>query len=323
MALLQLRDLHVSFPGAQGRVLAVNGLGFELYPGRALGLVGESGSGKSQVALAIMGLLAPQAQCTGSIRFEADELVGLPATRMNRLRGSRIGMVFQDPTTSLNPYLTIGEQMTEVLRAHRGATQAQALAEARRLLDLVRIPDAAARLAAYPHEFSGGMCQRVAIAMSVICKPKLLIADEPTTALDPTVQLQVLALLDELRRELSLAILLITHDLGVVAELCDRVLVMYAGREMESGDAASLLTRPTHPYTRGLLACRPRLDDVVDRPLPAIPGAPPPPGHAVSGCVFAPRCGDALDACRALQPAPVEYGHDIRRACLRHPTALR
>jgi oligopeptide transport system ATP-binding protein len=295
--LLEVRDLAVRIQGRAGEVQAVNGIGFTLEAGQTLGLVGESGSGKSQTALALLGLQAPGARLSGSIRFEGRELLGLPEREWNRLRGDRIGLVFQDPMTSLNPCLRVGTQLAEVLVRHRGLSQAQALAECARMLDAVRIAGAAARLRQYPHEFSGGMRQRVMIAMALLCRPALLVADEPTTALDVTVQAEILALLGELREAFGLALLLISHDLDVVAEVCERVLVLYAGRVVESGPTASLLATPRHPYSAGLLAARPRLDLLPGRPLQVIPGQPPDPARLPAGCAFAPRCPTAAPDC--------------------------
>ncbi|HSW12269.1 MAG TPA: oligopeptide/dipeptide ABC transporter ATP-binding protein [Solimonas sp.] len=314
MALLEVENLQVRFRTPEGIVRAVNGLSFGLAAGEALGVVGESGSGKSQMALAIMGLLAGNAEAAGQVRFEGQELLGLKPAQMNRIRGAQIGMVFQDPMTSLNPYLDVGTQMAEVLVQHRGMNKVAGLAESARMLDAVRIPDATQRLRQYPHELSGGMRQRVMIAMTLLCRPKLLIADEPTTALDVTVQAQILELLGELRREFGVAVLLITHDLGIVSELCERTLVMYAGQLMECGPTQRLLSRPGHPYTRGLLESRPGFDSPIDVPLAAIPGAPPDLLHLPEGCPFQPRCPQAFAAC-GERPPVIEHPGDVRRAC--------
>jgi oligopeptide transport system ATP-binding protein len=300
--LLEVRELAVRFPGRAGEIHAVGGISFTLEAGRTLGIVGESGSGKSQTALALLGLQAPNARLGGSIRFEGRELLGLAQRELNRIRGGRIGLVFQDPMTSLNPYLRIGTQLAEVLVQHRGVSQAAALAESARMLDAVRIADAPARLRQYPHEFSGGMRQRVLIALALLCKPALLVADEPTTALDVTVQAGILALLRELQAGLGLALLLISHDLDVVAQVCEEVLVMYAGRVVESGPAAALLAAPRHPYSAGLLAARPRLDTPLGEPLRPIPGQPPDLARLPAGCAFAPRCARAAPRCVEARP---------------------
>ncbi|PPE74744.1 ABC transporter ATP-binding protein [Solimonas fluminis] len=314
MALLEVDNLEISFRTPEGELRAVNGLSLEVGAGEALGVVGESGSGKSQTAMAIMGLLARNATVRGRIRFDGQDLLGLKPAQMNRIRGAQIGMVFQDPMTSLNPYLTVGTQMAEVLVQHRGMNQVAGLAESARMLEAVRIPDAARRLSQYPHELSGGMRQRVMIAMTLLCRPRLLIADEPTTALDVTVQAQILELLGELRREFGVAVMLITHDLGIVGELCERTLVMYAGQLMESGPTAQLLSRPGHPYTRGLLDSRPALDSPLDVPLAAIPGTPPDLLRLPPGCPFQPRCPQAFEAC-SRRPAVVERPGGVLRAC--------
>ncbi|HEY0915799.1 MAG TPA: ABC transporter ATP-binding protein [Solimonas sp.] len=314
MPLLEVENLEISFRTAEGELRAVNGLSLEIGAGEALGVVGESGSGKSQTAMAIMGLLAPNASVRGRIRFDGQDLLGLKAAQMNRIRGAQIGMVFQDPMTSLNPYLSIGTQMAEVLVQHRGMNQVAGLAESARMLDSVRIPDATRRLSQYPHELSGGMRQRVMIAMTLLCRPRLLIADEPTTALDVTVQAQILELLGELRREFGVAVMLITHDLGIVGELCERTLVMYAGQLMESGPTERLLSRPGHPYTRGLLDSRPGLDSPLDVPLAAIPGSPPDLLQLPAGCPFQPRCPQAFEPC-SRRPPVVEHPGGLRRAC--------
>ena len=308
--LLQVRDLHIGFSTEQGEARAVGCLSFELEAGQTLGIVGESGSGKSQTALALLGLQAPSARVGGSVRFEGRELLGLGERELNQVRGNRIGLVAQDPMTSLNPYLSIGAQMSEVLVQHRGLSHAAALADSARMLDAVRIADAAARLRQYPHEFSGGMRQRVLIASALLCRPALLVADEPTTALDVTVQAEILALLEQLQEDLGLALLLISHDLDVVAEVCQRVLVMYAGRAVEAGSAARLLAAPRHPYTAGLLVSRPRLDTPPGVPLRPIPGQPPDPARLPAGCAFRPRCAVAVAACETLIPElrPVQGG---------------
>ena len=313
MALLEVQGLTVDHPAR--RVL--DGVDLRLDAGGCLGLVGESGSGKSQLALALMDLLPETARVGGSLRFEGRELLGLERRQRAALRGARIGMVFQDPMTSLNPYLDVGLQLAEVLEHHRGMARAAALAEAQRMLEAVRIPGAARRLRQYPHELSGGTRQRVVIAMMLLLKPALLIADEPTTALDVTVQAQLLQLLAGLRRDFGLALLLISHDLGVIADVADDVLVLYASRAMEQGPTAAVLAAPRHPYTRALLDARPRLDSPLDRPLPALPGTPG--GSSVAGCVLATRCPRASAVCHAQVPLAVA-GEDRRWSC-HHPGA--
>jgi len=262
-------------------------------PARPWASSANPGSGKSQTVLALMGLLPDNAAVSGRVRFEDQELLGLPTPPLNRIRGARIGMVFQDPMTSLNPYLSIGRQLTEVLQLHRGMDRRSAQAEAIRMLDAVRIPEAPARLRQYPHELSGGMRQRVMIAMALLCRPALLIADEPTTALDVTVQAQILALLRELRGEFGTAIVLITHDLGVVAALCDQVLVMYAGEAVERAALGEIFSSPQHPYTLSLLAAMPRLEVEPGTHLVTVPGNPPNLAALPSGCPFHPRCPTA------------------------------
>ena len=309
MALLEVRNLNVQFKTLDGVVTAVNGLSFDLERGQTLGIVGESGSGKSQTVLAMMGLLASNGSATGQALLEGQDLLRLPPKALNSIRGNRVAMIFQDPMTSLNPYLTVERQMTEVLELHKGMTRRQARVRAVQALDAVKIPDAARRLAMYPHEFSGGMRQRVMIAMALLCEPDVLIADEPTTALDVTVQAQILALLRELQREHGTAIVMITHDLGVVAGLCDQVMVLYGGRVMEQASAESIFYQPTHPYTVGLLASIPRLDlmrgetERRTERLQEIPGIVPPLFDLPQGCAFAPRCGKADDLCRRERPA--------------------
>jgi oligopeptide transport system ATP-binding protein len=302
MALLEVSDLRIAYDGRDGTVQAVNGISLQLEAGGSLGIVGESGSGKSQTALAVMGLLAPNARVEGSIRFDGEELIGRSEPELAQLRGKSIAMVFQDPMTSLNPYLRIGRQMTEVLERHHGASRKDARNGALQMLDAVQIPDARNRIDAYPHELSGGMRQRVMIAMSLLCRPRLLLADEPTTALDVTVQAQILRLLAQLRQDFDLAIMLITHDLGLVAELCERTAVFYAGAMAEAADTAELLRGPRHPYTHGLLQARPGLDGPMDQPLLAMPGSPPEPGSILSGCPFAPRCPRAEAVCQQTPP---------------------
>jgi len=315
MPLLEIDKLNVTFEGDDGPVHAVNDLSLSIDRGETLGIVGESGSGKSQTAFSIMGLLAPNGRTAGSVRFDGQEILGAKPKVLNKLRAERIAMIFQDPMTSLNPYMRIADQMTEVLTLHKGMSKRAALAESVRMLDAVKIPAAKERIRLFPHEFSGGMRQRVMIAMSLLCKPDLLIADEPTTALDVTVQAQIMDLLGDLQKDFGMATILITHDLGVVAGFCERVLVMYGGRVMEQGPTEPLFAEPTHPYTRGLLAAVPRVDD-EDATMKAIPGNPPNMAAPPEGCPFRPRCTYAGEDCRVMPPlAPFAEGR--ARACHR------
>ena len=313
MSLLSVRDLSVTFHTEDGEVTAVNDLNFELLKGETLGIVGESGSGKSQTAFAMMGLLAKNGKASGSVKFDGQELIGLPESKLNKVRANEIAMIFQDPMTSLNPYLRVGEQLDEVLRLHKGMGKAEARAESIRMLDAVKIPAAAKRINMYPHEFSGGMRQRVMIAMALLCRPKLLIADEPTTALDVTVQAQIMTLLNELKHDFGTTIILITHDLGVVAGICDHVLVMYAGRTMEYGSVDDIFYRPTHPYSFGLLGAVPRVD--VELPeLLTIAGNPPNLQNLPKGCAFQERCDYAVGRCKESPPPLELFGEHRQRA---------
>ncbi len=315
--LLEVRELSVAFKTPDGELRAVDNLSFSLRQGRSLGIVGESGAGKSQTALAILGLLARNAKMSGSIQFDGAELVGLPERKLARLRGNRIAMVFQDPMTCLNPYLRIEDQIGEVLQRHRGASRSEARAESLRLLHAVQIADAAQKLRCYPFELSGGQRQRVMIAIALACRPALLLADEPTTALDVTVQAQILQLFAELRSEFNLAMILITHDLGVVSEVCDDTLVMYAGRGVEAGTSKVLLEAAAHPYTRALLEARPRIDTPLHERLHALPGQPPDLMNLPAGCAFAPRCPIAETACEAAIPEYREIEAERFVACRR------
>ncbi len=314
MALLEVKDLTVSFDTPEGEVHAVSHVDFELNPGDALAIVGESGSGKTQSMMAIMGLLAENGNASGEALFKGKNLMDMDTTELNQFRGSDIAMIFQDPMTSLNPYLSIDKQMTEVLMHHQGMPHKQATNHAIELLRAVRIPDPEQRIRQYPHEFSGGMRQRVLVAMGLLCEPDILIADEPTTALDVTVQAQITQLMGELRRQSNTAIVLITHDLGVVAGLCDHVLVMYAGEVVEYGTVDQIYYEPRHPYTKGLLDSVPRLDDVEDQTLHAIPGNPPNLLSLPKGCSFRRRCTHAFDACLE-KPALRDHGHDHKSRC--------
>ena len=328
MALLEVKDLRTYFHTREGVVRAVDGVSFEVDIGRTLGIVGESGCGKSVTALSIMGLLpTPPARIEGgSVTFDGHELTTLPERRLEDIRGDEIGMIFQDPMTSLNPTLTIGTQITETLRRHLGLDRKAARRRAVELLEEVRIPNAERRLDDYPHRYSGGMRQRVMIAIAISCNPKLLIADEPTTALDVTVQAQVLDLLEDLRRDHEMAMIVITHDMGVVAEVADDVVVMYAGQVVEQAPAEELFARPEHPYTEALLGALPQMEDEGVRKgrLATIPGRPPDLVDPPEACRFAPRCpyADLGDTCAMVAPdlRVVRPGHLVRSA---HPASER
>jgi len=315
--LLEVTDLRVTLPTARGPAQALRGVSFELGRGQKLGVIGESGCGKSMLALAVMGLLPGGAVATGSIRHDGRELVGLPDAALCELRGDRIGMVFQEPMTALNPLHTVGAQVAEPLRLHRGLDRKAARAEALRLLDRVHLPNAAQRLDAYPHQLSGGQRQRVTIAMALACGPDLLIADEPTTALDVTIQGEILALIDELVRDSGMALLLISHDLGVMARHVERLLVMYGGTIAEAGPTAAVFERRAHPYTRGLHGARPRLGASKGTRLVTIPGRVPDLVDLPHGCPFADRCPLVIDACRQAPPPPVSVGPDHVARCIR------
>jgi len=316
MALLEVKDLNVGFCTPEGEVHAVNKLDFSLKAGDALAIVGESGSGKTQTVMALMGLLADNGRVNGQALFKGEDLLKMSTTELNKHRGREIAMIFQDPLTSLNPYLRIGKQMIEVVRHHQGLSKAEARAQAVEMLRAVRIPDPERRLNQYPHEFSGGMRQRVMVAMGLLCEPDLLIADEPTTALDVTVQVQISHLMGELRKKSNTAIILITHDLGVVAGLCERVLVMYAGEAVECGSAEQIFYDPRHPYTQGLLDSVPRLDRPDDKELHAIPGNPPNLLSLPEGCKFRDRCPKAHDACKHEPPMQVTEDRHAYRCFL-------
>jgi peptide/nickel transport system ATP-binding protein len=310
-ALLRVEDLRTHFFTLDGVTRAVDGVGFEVRAGETLGIVGESGCGKSVTALSIMRLLPPKLGRTvsGTIRFDGQDLLGLDEAAMRGIRGNRIAMIFQEPMTSLNPVLTIGDQIAEAVMIHEKADRAAGLKRAVEMLRLVRIPDAERRIHDYPHQFSGGMRQRVMIAMALSCNPKLLIADEPTTALDVTIQAQILKLMLELKGRFGAAIMLITHDLGIVAETCQRVIVMYAGRKVEEADVFELFDRPMHPYTRGLMASIPRRRaGVRARRLSEIPGIVPSLREPIAGCAFAPRCAFATERCRREPPPLTSHG---------------
>ncbi len=314
--LLSVAELVTVFATARGVVLAANGVSFDIAPGETVGLVGESGSGKSVTCRSILRLVpAPGQVVSGSIRFDGRELLDLPLKEMAAFRGKEISMIFQDPMASLNPVFTVGEQIAEPLRIHRGLSRRSARAEAVRLLDRVGIPGARERVNSYPHEFSGGMRQRVMIAVAISCKPRLLLADEPTTALDVTIQDQILSLLVGLQEEQRMAILLVSHDLGVVAQTCDRVAVMYAGFVVEQGTAKELFARPLHPYTAALLRALPEAGAGKGR-LAAIRGQPPDLHELVDGCPFAPRCEYRRDECGEITMELVRVGGGRRQtAC--------
>ncbi|MFG2397108.1 ABC transporter ATP-binding protein [Streptomyces lydicus] len=324
--LLRVEDLHVEIAGRGGTVRALDGVDLTLAPGEALGIVGESGCGKTMTALSVLGLLPPGGRVTGGrILFDGTDLAAAPERVLRGIRGNTVGMVFQDPLTSLNPTLTLGAQVAEPLLLHRKVSRAEAWAKAEETLRLVGLPRPAERLRHYPHQLSGGMRQRVAIAMALICEPRLLIADEPTTALDVTTQHQILELLDELRTRLGMALILVTHDLGVIARRVDRVAVMYGGRIAERAPVRPLFAAPRHRYTQALFAALPDAATAAGRPLATVPGLPPSLTSRPTGCRFAPRCGFATDLCRAAEPeltdgldgaAPADTAHAV--ACF-HP----
>ncbi len=314
MSLLEVKDLSVRFDTLDGRVNAVNGVSFNLDAGETLGIVGESGSGKTQSVFALMGLLARNGHASGSIKYDGAEILNLSEAELNKIRAEKISMIFQDPMTSLNPYMRVSKQLTEVLIHHKGLSRKDALAESIHMLDAVRIPQAAKRVHLYPHEFSGGMRQRIVIAMSLLCRPKLLIADEPTTALDVTVQAQIMALLSDLQKEFGTAIILITHDLGVIAGSSDNMLVMYGGRVMEYGNIEDIFAHPAHPYTMGLLHAIPRIDHQGTE-LVTIPGNPPNMLRLPKGCPFEPRCCYAVKDCKSIMPELTAQQNNRSRAC--------
>ncbi len=320
MALLEVKNLTVSFETEDGVVQAVDAVSYAVDRGQALGIVGESGSGKSVSSLTVMGLtrFSGNARISGEVWFDGRDLLCCEDDELRAIRGNDIAMIFQDPLSSLHPFYKIGDQLVEAVRAHRGVSKAQALDRAVEMLGLVGIPEPRKRVDSYPHEFSGGMRQRVMIAMGLINDPKVLIADEPTTALDVTVQAQILELLDRLQHELDTAIVLITHDLGVVAEVADDIAVMYAGRIVEQGGKETIFAEPQHPYTWGLLQSIPRLDQAKDDALVPIPGRPPSLIHRPHGCAFHPRCAYVQDDCpRAVPPLdPAGANERHRVACI-------
>jgi oligopeptide transport system ATP-binding protein len=315
MNLLDVSDLSVGFHMPGRDVQVVNRIGFSLAAGETLAIVGESGSGKTQTAFALMGLLAKNGFSTGSVKFEGAEILNLPEAKLNKVRAEQIAMIFQDPMTSLNPYIRVGEQLIEVLVLHKGMTKAAAQAEAIRMLEAVKLPDPRNIFTRFPHECSGGMRQRIMIAMALLCRPKLLVADEPTTALDVTVQAQMLELFTSLTAEFGTALIIITHDLGVVAGLADRMLVMYAGRIVETGTVDELFYDPRHPYTLGLLNSTPNVETKANR-LNSITGAPPNLEHLPRGCAFHPRCAFRFERCFSEVPQLLEFGDGVRqKAC--------
>jgi oligopeptide transport system ATP-binding protein len=314
-AVLDVADLRTTFATPEGAVQAVNGVSFAVDRGETLGVVGESGSGKSQIFMSIMGLLARNGRAAGSVKFHGQEILNLEVEKLNEVRGAKMAMIFQDPMTSLNPYLSVRRQMTEVLVQHKGMSEKEATKTAVALLERVQIPSAKQRLNLYPHEFSGGMRQRVMIAMALLCGPELLIADEPTTALDVTVQAQILELLVELQRDVGMAVALITHDLGVIARAADRVMVMYAGNIVEKGAVRDLFKDPQHPYTEGLLESMPRLDEHEATRLTTIGGQPPNLQNLPSGCAFRDRCRYAFERCVTERPLLIEFAPGRSKAC--------
>jgi oligopeptide/dipeptide ABC transporter ATP-binding protein len=310
MSVLTVEGLRVRL----GETSIVDGVDYEVQPGEVFGIAGESGSGKTISMLALLGLLPERSQVEGSARFAGQELIGMSRRQLREIAGRDLTMVFQDPFTSLHPMLTVGKQLTDHVRRHLRVERRTAERRAHELLAEVRIPDPEAALRAYPHQFSGGMRQRIAIAIALACRPKLLIADEPTTALDVTVQAGILRLLDRLRREHELAVVLITHDVGVLSSIADRVSIFYAGRVVESGTRTDVLQRPRHPYTRALLDALPHPESAKERPLVAIAGTPPSPGRIPAGCAFHPRCAYAIDSCRTDVP-PLTGVNGRRLAC--------
>jgi len=323
--ILRVSDLHVSFTARGGKIRAVRGVNFEVKRGEAVAIVGESGSGKSVTAQSIMRLLPspPSRIEKGSIEFKGRNLLKLPEREMEAVRGRDIGMIFQDPMTSLNPTMTVGRQITEGLFKHQGMNRTEARERAIELLRLVGIPNPEKRYGQYPHSFSGGMRQRAMIAIALACNPSLLIADEPTTALDVTIQSQILRVMKEMQERFGTSIILITHDLGVVAQLCDRVVVMYAGQVVESGTTWELFRNPQHPYTRGLLRSMPRLDLPKGKPLIPIEGTPPDLLAPPPGCAFCARCPEAMEVCADRDPelVPVGPAGQAAKCWLHHPLA--
>jgi oligopeptide transport system ATP-binding protein len=322
MSLLEVEGLRVRLRTARGMATVVDGVDYRVEQGEVFGIAGESGSGKTISMLALLGLLPEGAEVEGRILFDGNDLLGLSRKGLRAISGRDLAMVFQDPLTSLHPMLSIGRQLTEHVRLHLGLDRSAAKQRALELLEEVRIPDGEEALRAFPHQFSGGMRQRIAIAIALACRPKLLIADEPTTALDVTVQAGILRLLDRLRRENDLAVLLITHDLGVMSAIADRVSIFYAGRVVESGSREDVLRRPRHPYTQALLDALPHPEAPPEQALVAIPGAPPSPGAIPPGCAFNPRCSFTQESCRVDVP-PLTRVDERLLACPVDPFASR
>ncbi len=323
--LLTVENLHVHFRTDEGTIRAVDGVSFSVQRGETLGIVGESGSGKSVSTLALMGLVPnpPGKIVAGTAHYEGKDLLRLPERMLRQIRGDRIAMIFQDPLTSLNPLLSVDQQLTEVTRVHRGWSYSKSREHALDLMRQVGIPSPETRIDRYPHQFSGGMRQRLMIAMALSCEPDLLIADEPTTALDVTIQAQILELMKRLQRDHGTAIILITHDLGVIANACHRVNVMYAGRLVEQAPVDALFHDPQHPYTRGLLASMPRLDQPHGGRLTPISGQPPDLTARIGGCAFHPRCRDVVDRCENQRPPIYQVGDGRRHACIVQAQRLR
>ena len=316
MNLLEVKNINVKFNTPDGMIQAVNNINFNLKNGESLAMVGESGSGKTQLAFSIMGLIAKNGSASGSVKFHSKEILNLDETEMNKIRSNNISMIFQDSMTSLNPYMRISDQLNEVTIHHKGFSKKEALKESIQMLDAVKIPDAKNRIHMFPHEFSGGMRQRVMIAMSLLCKPDLIIADEPTTALDVTVQAQIMKLFAEIQEELKTAFILITHNMGIVAGMCDQTLVMYGGRIMEYGTTENIFLQPTHPYTKGLLEAMPRID-TENEVLKTIPGNPPNMMNLPKGCPFSDRCNYKIDSCLTIMPElELTTSYEQKRACL-------
>ncbi|HEX6788928.1 MAG TPA: ABC transporter ATP-binding protein [Gaiellaceae bacterium] len=322
MSLLEVEGLRIRLPTTRGLVTVVDGVDYAVEEGEVFGVAGESGSGKTMSMLSLLGLLPEGAVVEGRVRFGGNDLLRMPRRRMREIAGRDLAMVFQDPLTSLHPMLSVGRQLTEHVQRHLRVGKRDAERQAMSALEEVRIPDPASALRAFPHQFSGGMRQRIAIAIALACRPKLLIADEPTTALDVTVQAGILRLLDRLRRENDLSVILITHDLGVMSAIADRVAIFYAGRVVEAGSREDVLRTPGHPYTRALLDALPHPEAGEDKPLVAIGGAPPTPGSFPSGCAFHPRCSYAVETCRTEVPPLVTKGARLL-ACPPDPFAAR